>query len=141
MGILIVVTGSGIEPDIVGWDGPGTPVQIIQVGLVWAAGTVFLIVETWSQKWKNGYQRRLDLLVSVLLWGFAFVLWSQEPLTADYFAPAPRAPNYEVYPYSDAALHDVNSQELLVGEGFPGISRKPLYVLFLAILHNLGGQS
>ncbi len=140
-GIFIAITGIGIEPDIIGWDGPGTPILVIQVGGFWAAGILFMIIETWSQKWHKGDQIRIDLLVSFILWGFAYLLWTQEPITADYFAPVPRAPNYEIYPYSDAALHDVNAQELLIGEGFPGISRKPLYVLFLALLHTIGGQN
>ena len=139
--LFIVTTGIGIIPDVVGWDAPGTPLTFIQVGLAGLAGLLFFAIETRFARWKDRDGFRFDLLVGLFLWSSAFLIWTLEPLTPDYFAPAPRAPNYEIYPYSDAALHDVNAQELLIGEGFPGISRKPLYVLFLTLLHAVGGQS
>jgi hypothetical protein len=142
VGIGIAISGVGIEPDRVGWDAPGVPVIPVQSWLVWGIGLLFLCLETWLGLKKTPLRNMLflDLLVSVLFWGVAFVSWSQEPLTPDYFAPEPRAPNYEFYPYSDAALHDVIAQELLVGVGFPGVARKPLYALFLALLHGIAGQ-
>jgi hypothetical protein len=82
----------------------------------------------------------LDILVSLVLWGLASWLWARTPLAPAFFNPAPRAPNYEFYPHSDAALHDTTAQFLLIGSGFPGIARKPLYALFLAALHSIAGQ-
>jgi hypothetical protein len=142
LGIGIAISRVGIEPDKVGWDAPGVPVIPVQAWLVWGSGLLYLCLETWLGLKKTPLRNKLflDLLVSLLFWGGAFILWSQEPLTPDYFAPEPRAPNYEFYPYSDAALHDVIAQELLVGVGFPGVARKPLYALFLALLHGIAGQ-
>jgi len=139
-GTAAALTGIGILPDKAGWDAPGVPILHIQLSLVWLLGLFFFSLEAWLGARGKRAQFRFDLLVSLFLWGLAFFLWYKEPLTPDYFAPKPRAPNYEYYPYSDAALHDVNAQELLIGEGFPGISRKPLYALFLALLHAVAGQ-
>jgi hypothetical protein len=143
LGVLIAVTGIGIKPDKVGWDTPGVPILPIQIGLIWGLGVMFLSFDSWLGRKKviARYKYLIDFLTSILLWGLAFALWSQAPLTPDYFAPEPRAPNYEYYPYSDAALHDVIAQDLLIGEGFSGIARKPLYALFLAFLHVLKGQN
>jgi hypothetical protein len=141
--LVIALTGIGIEPDKVGWDAPGTPITAFQAGLVWVTGVLFLILDAYLKRSSVGGYRKypLDLFISLLLWVSAFALWAQEPLTRDYFAPEPRAPNYEYYPYSDAALHDLTAQELLIGEGFNGVARKPLYALFLALSHVVAGQN
>jgi len=57
--------------------------------------------------------------------------------------PAPLPPNYEVYPYSDAAEYDLQSQSALIGQGFnQGKSMdNPLYPVFLFFVHLLSGQN
>jgi hypothetical protein len=141
-GGVVAISGVGITPDQIGWDAPGVPVLIYQVGLAWISGLVFLGIRTAFMK--IGAQDRremfLDILVSLVLWGLAMVFWAREPLVPAFFNPDPRAPNYEYYPHSDAALHDTTAQSLLIGSGFPGIARKPLYALFLALLHSIAGQ-
>lgn len=141
--ILFAITGLGIQPDKIGWDAPGVPLLASQVWLVWAIGALFLGFELLISKrdLRSSISFRLDIIVSIFLWGIAVLLWSQQPLSADYFAPEPRPPNFEIYPHSDAATHDVMAQRLLVGEGFPGVARKPLYVILLSLFHMLGGQS
>jgi hypothetical protein len=142
LGIGVVISGIGIEPDKIGWDAPGVPILPLQVGLIWGLAAVLLLLESWlrTRETSNKVKIIADLLLSVLIWGFAFTLWAREPLTPDFFAPEPRPPNYEIYPHSDAALHDSTAQHLLIGEGFPGVARKPLFALFLAFLHGIAGQ-
>ena len=86
---------------------------------------------------------RIDLVVSIILWAAAFALWNSIPLTANWFAAPPRAPNQVIYPNSDAYLYDTTGQSLLTGEGFKTqnapFAIRPLYALFLAGLHALGG--
>jgi hypothetical protein len=141
--IVIGVTGIGITPDKAGWDAPGVPLIPIQLTLVWLVVIVFLIIELWLGKYFETFHRKkiIDVVVCTILWLIAFTLWNLVPLTPDYFAPEPRAPNFEYYPYSDAALHDLTAQKLLIGEGFEGIPRKPLYALFLVFSHWIAGQA
>ena len=141
--LLITLTGIGLTPDKIGWDAPGVPILPYQVGLIMCLGGVFLLLTTGLLK-NNNLNRKwqyIDILISLLLWVSAVGLWSREPLVPAFFNPEPRAPNYEYYPHSDAALHDSTAQFLMIGDGFKGVARKPLYALFLALLHGIAGQS
>ena len=138
--VVIAVTGIGLIPDQIGWDAPGVPVIAFQIWLALGLGFFYLIAVTFFSRIKFVKNLQFDFLITVLLWGLAVLLWRQMPINPSYFSPTPRAPNYEYYPYSDASIHDNIAQNLLVGEGFPGVARKPLYALFLAGLHILAGQ-
>ncbi len=137
---LIALTRFGLMPDQIGWDPPGVPVIAVQVWLACLIGILLLVLEYFFDKSKNPQYLILDIVLSIMIWGSATYLWIQQPINPDYFALSPQAPNFELYPYSDAATHDVLAQRLLIGEGFPGIARKPMYVIFLALLHALAGQ-
>ena len=141
----IGMTGIGLIPDDVAWGAPGTPLLFWQVFLAIDLSFGFLLFTSflnWKTTLRLSWQ---DGIICLILWLSAVILWQQTPLTASYFAPTPVPPNYEFYPFSDAALHDVNAQYLLIGEGLGGngggIIRRPLYSLFLAALHILGGQN
>jgi hypothetical protein len=150
--ILIAISGVGIVKDAMFWDDPGTPILLIQmlhgIGFGLAVFLSEILLRQWIRK-KPGlekYQRYLwvvDLLICLAIWYFAAQTWLNESLPRSYFAPAARPPNNEVYPYSDAADYDRNANMLLIGEGLGGkaIVPKPLYVLFLALLHAIGGPS
>lgn len=84
---------------------------------------------------------RLEVAIVIGIWLAAAVFWSLLPTTYGHYAPPPVAPNYEVYPYSDAGIYDLNAQFLLRG-GFPAdeIPPKPYYSFLLAVFHTLAGQ-
>jgi len=139
-GLFIELTGIGLQPDKVGWDNPGVPLLETQIfiALILAGalyGLLSLVQKTLGWKFK-----RIDLLAAAVLLVFAIWSWQSQPLTPTFFSPTPRAPNYEFYPYSDAATHDLGAQNLVVGNGFPDVIEKPLYSLFLAGLHTVVGQ-
>lgn len=137
----IVLTRLGLTPDLIGWDPPGVPVLAVQVWLACFIGLLFLGLERILNTGRFSRSLLFDIFFSVLIWGAAAHFWRGQPMAPDYFALAPQQPNFEFVPYSDAATHDVMAQRLLIGEGFSGIARKPLYVIFLALLHLLAGQS
>ena len=140
--VTFFVSGTrfGLQPDRVGWDNPGVPLLGTQIALAWVLG-ISIFGLFWLVAKRFGWKvLRIDLVVGLLLWLFAIWWWQSQPLTPTYFSPTPRAPNYEYYPYSDAATHDLGAQNLLIGNGFPDVLEKPLYSLFLAILHLLVGQ-
>jgi len=141
--LIIALTGFGIIPDINGWDAPGAPVLPFQAWLAWLIAVIFFIVEGIFARTSGDTKKRqvwIDIVVSLLIYLCAVWVWTSAPLERAYYAPATRPPNFELYPYSDAAMYDSSAQRLLIGEGFAGIARKPLYVFMLAVFHAIAGQ-
>jgi len=138
---LISVTRLGLQPDRTGWDIPGVPLMATQILLAWLGALLIYAVFRLVEKRTGWKLSRIDLLACLSLWLLAIFLWQSQLLTPTFFAPAPRPPNLEFYPYSDAASHDLIAQNLLIGEGFGSATEKPLYSFFLAILHTLVGQN
>jgi hypothetical protein len=139
--LLVISTRAGLEPDKVGWDNPGVPLLGTQIALAWFFGIlacIILHVAELRLGWRIAWA---DYLVAILIWIVAVWIWQAQPLTPTFFSPTPRAPNYDFYPYSDAATHDIGAQNLLAGEGFPDVIEKPLYSFFLSLLHSVAGQS
>lgn len=130
-----------------GWGDPAVPVLIGQGLWALGAGALFLglfaLARPWFQQ-RHISLKKLDLLLCLVIWGVALVVWNRQPFDSNWFAPAPRPPTFERYPYSDAFIHDVIAQNLLIGEGLRWaehqVPRRPLYGLFLAGLHALAGQ-
>lgn len=145
----MTTTGIGLEPDITGWWGPGTPLLPLQVTLAW---TIAIIVwatanriskKIAAQKKHKTEQSlkipRMDIIIALLVWAAAAIYWNATPQAATYFSPTPRPPNFEYYPFSDAAGYDTSAQRLLIGEGFENEVRRPLYSFFLAAAQGISG--
>ncbi|MEX2144516.1 MAG: glycosyltransferase family 39 protein [Anaerolineales bacterium] len=138
--IFMGVTGLGLQPDRTGWENPGVPLLAIQIFFAWVgAGLLYALIHLLEKRFEWRFSRG-DQLAAVVLWLLAIWVWQTQPLTPTYFSPTPRPPNAELYPYSDAATHDLAAQKLLIGEGFGDVVEKPLYSFFLAGLHTLVGQ-
>ncbi len=134
--IGIAWTGIGIKREPSGWLSPGTPLLAQQLMFAWVIGLVFILFAKKLDQYK-----RTDLIIGICLWLTACLVWWLQPmLRSSYFAPDPTPPNFEYYPYSDAALYDEFAQNLLIGGSRQiGLTHRPLYSLFLALLHKLGG--
>ncbi len=144
--IFISLTGIGFTFDNVGlnWGPAGTPLTFAQVNLV--LSIAFLLsfpIYAIGAKIKDNHSRwllLLDIGVFFALWGVAVLFWSHQTISPSHFSPAPSAPNYEYYPYSDAAIFDRMSYHLLSGVGFSDVLiRRPLYVGLVALFHKVGG--
>ena len=150
--LWIAWSRTGLEAESVGWNSLGPPVLETQVLIAWVIGIAFLIL---SPLLERGLKRlpwlkksvdpaiKFDILVSILIWLAATILWNSTPLTSSWFVSPPRTPNYEIYPNSDAILYDTTAQSVLVGEGFKSwgtpYASRPMYALFLSVLHTVGG--
>lgn len=146
MAIFITLTRIGFATDNVGlnWGPAGTPLTFAQVNLVLAIGFLLsFLISIIGSNIKNNHSRWLfvlDIGIFLALWGLALLLWSNQTIAPSHFSPAPSAPNYEYYPYSDAALFDRMSYHLLSGVGFSEtLVRRPLYVGLVALFHKIGG--
>lgn len=140
-----------LESQRVGWNLMGVPVVEWQVLIAWLAGVLTLLVLTSldhpspSPAWfKRFALRRFDLILGLLIWLAAVVIWQGMPLAPSWFVTKPAPPNYEYYPNSDALAYDAMAQSALVGEGyrFYGLlyARRPLLAMHLTLLRLLGGQ-
>ncbi|NPV85255.1 MAG: hypothetical protein HPY45_04530 [Anaerolineae bacterium] len=84
----------------------------------------------------------LEIGICLLIWSVAALLWISAPVQNTYSIRQPVAPNYENYPYSDAANYTAGAHALLLGKDYPRqMIDKPLYLGYLALLNLLGGQS
>ncbi len=131
--LILKLTGIGLTPDRVYWQGPGVPIQLHQVLVAAFAGIVFgwLIERT-----RPGRSTRLDWIVCLGLWGFASLLWLNQSADLTWFSMEPTAPNYQSYPFADALLYDNVGREYLIGKPIPSdFWAKPFYSFFLTILH------
>ncbi len=137
---LMAFTGLGLTPDRTGWDTPGAPLLNTQVLLAWLVAVCLAGLGFWAARRFGWRMTRLDVVIAIALWLAAVLLWSAQPLRPTHFSPGPGAPNWEVYPNSDAATVDIAAQSFLTGNRLSDIIEKPLYGIFLVGLHAIAGQ-
>jgi hypothetical protein len=137
--LFIYLTRTGLTPDHVYWQGPGTPILMHQVFLALLAA----ILVCWLIERTNlGTSGGLDWFIFFALWGIACLAWLSQPTQLTYFSLEPKEPNFQSYPFSDALIYDSTSHEFLIGKPVPAdLWVKPVYSLFLALLHLLAGEN
>jgi hypothetical protein len=150
---ILLWTGSGFRPDVVGWGAPGVPLLTSQVCLalvITLAGLALgsIALHAWHRLSSKPPLHlpawmlpawTLDAAICLLLWLAAIWRWNAVPLKTSYFAPDPTPPNQEYYPYSDAAAYDLSAQRLLIGVGFEQGVLRPAYSAFLALAQGISG--
>jgi hypothetical protein len=119
--------------------GAGVPVLGLQVLLALGAA---LLVHFAAQTRFLARLKRADVWVCLLLWALTAALWVREPIPPSYFNPGPYPPNHQYYPFSDAALYDMGSQYVFIGQGLNSGAPfdRPLYLQFLVFIHLAAGQ-
>jgi len=148
---LIMKAIHSMEYKITGWNSMGVPILEYQLLLAWCAGiallaALFLVTKKLdhSPHYKKLTPPRIDLIIGLLLWLSAVVVWESVPLTPSWFISAPTIPNFESYPTSDARAYDVVAQTALIGEGYlwynDTIIKRPLHALYITTMRLIGGQ-
>ena len=144
---LIASTRLGIDPDDRFWNEAGVPLLNEQIFIALVITVLFLSLrflgKAQSKPFISGILKRRDLFIFIALWAIAAILWINEPLPDNFFAPGPYLPNYELSPYADAAIYDIGGQFSLIGQGLVNsvfYDRALLPGLF-AIFHLLVGQN
>ncbi len=145
--LVIAIFRIGLIPDIVYWNDINVPLLGIQIfGVV--IGSILIIKALSGFGFfldgnRKGFQRILpDLVIFLLIWALAVVLWTQTDGPHSYFAPGPYPPNGERYPFSDAAGYDMAAHLSTIGGGLGTKTYvdKPLYVAFLSVIYLLVGS-
>ena len=147
---FIFITKIGITPDSSYWDDhKPVPVMAGQLFLIFTASAGFLLFSLIFEKslqkrikQQKNIQKWLEVGLFLIIWFSAILTWIQLPVPNSYFTPPVKPPNNEVYPYSDARIHDSDALGILLGEvnASQRIIRRPLYAVFLAGLHTIGGN-
>lgn len=131
--LFVAATRIGLDPDAVYWQDPGTPLLLPQVWLAWVIGMILFYL---LGRFKTLSLKKTDLFICFGLWMVASLLWLNQPLAPAYNALEPKEPNFQVYPFGDALLYDVVAHGFLIGKPLQSdFWIKPLYSLFLGILH------
>ncbi len=139
------------ESQVRGWNSLGVPIMEMQLFIAWLISMIFLsalvILEQRPhnhQRWTHFRPSALDLIICILIWSAAVLVWQGIPTPASWFVTENRPPNFEPYPNSDAYYYDISAQTALVGEGFIFFDdhyiRRPLHATYLTWLHSIGGQ-
>ncbi len=144
---LVAFFRIGLIPDIIYWNNINVPLLGIQVFGVVIFSFIFIRLLAGSGFFRgekrDGFSRLFpDLVIFLLIWGLAVVLWTQTEGPRSYFAPGPYPPNGESYPFSDAAGYDMAAHLAAIGGGLGTTTYvdKPLYVAFLGIIYLLAGS-
>ena len=142
---FVVITHLGFTKDPAYWGEPGVPLLGWQAAVAILVGGLVLIL---GLRFAFNRGRRSiaysDVIFAILIWGVAVFIWLSVPMSVmqnSFYAPMV-PPSNQPFPNSDAAYYDYHAQSVLLGMGYLGdIPTRPLYVLFLVILHVLFGQN
>lgn len=134
VGILVTVTKIGITPDD-NWGVPPIPFMEWQIFLV----LIFIGVCVF---FSNIFSKYNPQWIPFGIYVFTIILWLSQPINPAFTATPPRAPNFEIYPFSDPQFYAQYAQSALTGNGFlwPEVPARPFYVAFLTWAHLLGNQ-
>ncbi|MGC1378932.1 MAG: hypothetical protein WA821_22055 [Anaerolineales bacterium] len=135
--ILIMLARFNLPPITDGsYGNPATPLLEWQILLALIASLIFMTFGSHPAWLKR--ERWMPVFVYI----YTCLLWLSQPIIPGFFATPPRAPNFEIYPYSDALIYAQYAQSALAGRGFlwPDVPARPLYIAFLTWLHALAGQ-
>jgi len=119
---------------------PNAPLMGLQVvGLTLAVFLAEKLGDFLSYQYPQLKKLPLDLLIIVFLFIIAFASWWGKPRTPTTFTDAPRPPNYQYYPLSDALGYQINAQELISGNSVGQLNHVAFWN-YLAVVDVLTGD-
>lgn len=133
--LMINRSGYGIHPDSVGWSSPTAPLLATHL---WVSFTMAIIYELIAKSIviKGHKLTIIHVLIPVFIYIITYFSWIKQPIHESYFAPEVRPPNYEVYPYSDAAHYSLAAESILLGNGLDNwqIVPRPMMITALSYI-------
>ena len=146
--LLVALTGLGISPEkevgshVAWFNIAGTPITTFEwltaLLCALAAGFVCFWLLRPAEK-RAGWLDAGLMLALILITG---LVWAGTPFKDSTFIKI-SPPYYQPFPSSDALVHDRGGLSILAGQGinFGVYTDKPLYMVFLAILHLFSGYN
>jgi hypothetical protein len=138
-GIYVYRTRIGLVKDNNFFGKPTVPLLEWHLLAGFLFSLIWIILDQWRAK---KIPHSIIRLLPLLIWLLAVGIWLSIPNQEGFFSPPGRAPNYEVYPFSDGSFYGHYARSLAEGMGFKGddIPPRPLYILILAIFHLIAGN-
>ena len=140
--LFIGVTRTGVWPGNGFWGKAGVPILWPQVALAFIVGLAvqFALIDKFNLSRQKLW---LDIGLCVLIWLAAVLLWSNQSYLPGVFNTPPHPPNFQIYPASDSQNYDLAAESQLLGAqtNLALTIDKPVYILFLALLHLLAGSN
>ena len=97
-GLMIAITGWGIQPDIFFWGNPGVPLLAWQVWLSLGFGLILLTLMVSFPVFRMN-QRRVDWIIGIGLCLLAVILWLQLPIPTQFlFSHLPALQLFRFFP-------------------------------------------
>lgn len=138
---LVTVTRVGLEKDNAFFGKPTVPLLEWHIALA----IIVMILCQLNRLRIRGSElgNRLIKWLPLIIWLAAAAIWLGIPNQHGFFSPAGRAPNFETYPFSDGSFYGHYARSVAAGMGYKGtdIPPRPLYILFLALFHLIGGNN
>lgn len=140
--VIISITKVGLVKDTAYWNVPGIPLSMIQILGILLFLIMGLIFSPQKDDTPLPYSKVSSVLIPIGIFVATVLIWGLTPMLKHFFSLQPTLPNMQPYPYSDARVHDLGALSIVMGKGiyFHGYTDKPLYMLFLAILHVFTGN-
>jgi hypothetical protein len=140
LGGFILFSGLGLTPEQEHWNFGGNPITSLQLIFILFVGALIFGFPGMLKPGlfaQNG--KYLDLIIVVILFVATVLFWQEAPVPHNDFSTRPAAPYFQSFPASDARVHDFGALAVLNGAGIRTFTDKPLYMIFLAILHVFAG--
>ena len=146
--LVVILTGLGVTPEreftthIAWFNIAGTPFTTFE----WVLTVLIMLVASSALYRVLKQVRSRDLWLDAgLMLGLtilAALVWGWTPFKSSSFQLI-SAPYFQPYPQSDATIHDIGAISILIGKGinFGLYTDKPLYMVFLAVLHLFSGYN
>jgi hypothetical protein len=135
--ILVAITKLGVTPDPAYWGEPGVPIFFWQLFIIFLIGSLLILFP------QLGFDNK-RFIIPAVIYSFALILWLSVPIDVlkTGFYVSMDAPTFQPFPYSDAGYYDWMGHSVLIGHPYQGdIPTRPLYIVFLALLHSLFGEN
>jgi hypothetical protein len=136
--VFVAATRIGLTPDSAYWGEPGAPILGWQFAVALLSGAIVFL---------GGLRRKIaapvDLAIALSIWMLAVGIWLSVPtgvMKNSFYAPID-PPAAQPFPNSDAGYYDSMAESLMIGYPYQGaIPTRPLYIVFLAVLHLAVGE-
>jgi hypothetical protein len=141
--IFITTTKIGLVQKTAFWNVPGIPLSGFQlISILIFIIFVLIFFSNHEGETEKVLPKAVRILFPILIFGIAVIVWGSTPMLKHFFSLQPTQPNLQPYPYSDARAHDLGAISILKGDGiyFHGFTDKPMFMVFLALLHLIAGN-
>jgi hypothetical protein len=139
---FISLSKLGIEADSSFWNVVGVPLTTLQLIIILLITTLCFYIIKQISGFPKISPLIIDIGIALLIYIIGVWIWSHAPMVKHFNALRPLPPAYQYFPYGDARVHDLGAIFTQLGYGINagGYTDKPLYMVFLAILHFLIGE-